>query len=80
MSANATPKPARRELARRVGAVVVAALIIAFALVNRGDVGVNWILGTFSTSLIVVIGVSFLLGGAGGYLLRGRRGARRRER
>jgi uncharacterized integral membrane protein len=85
MSADSPPKPARRdrrELSRQIGAVVVAGLIVAFALLNRNQVRVNWIVGTFSTALIIVIAVSFALGLAGGLLVgrRRRRSAARRER
>jgi uncharacterized integral membrane protein len=57
----------------------VGGLIVAFALLNRKKVDVNWILGTWSTSLILVIAISFLLGVVGGFLLRARQ-ARGRQR
>lgn len=69
----------RRETARTAAALVVGALIAAFAVLNFHDVRVNWILGTWSTPLILVIAVSFLLGVAAGLLgPRLRRRARRR--
>lgn len=64
---------ARRERNRRIAALAVGALIVLFAVVNLDDVDVNWVVTTTATPLIVVIGVSFLLGLLGGYLLRGRR-------
>ncbi len=62
----------KRERARRIAAVVVGALIIAFAALNLDEVKVNWILSTWQTPLILVIAVSFVLGLAAGYLVRGR--------
>jgi uncharacterized integral membrane protein len=71
---------ARRERNRRIAALAVGVLIVVFALVNLDDVRVNWIVAETSTPLIVVIAVSFILGLAGGYLLRGRRGRDQRSR
>ena len=66
-------KPDRKERNRRIAALVVGVLIVVFAVVNTDKVKVDWIVASSSTPLIVVIAVSFLLGLAGGYLLRGRR-------
>jgi uncharacterized integral membrane protein len=63
----------RADQARLAVAAVLGGLTVAFALLNTGDVEVNWILGTFSTPLIVVIVVSLLIGGLFGFAL-GRRG------
>jgi hypothetical protein len=52
------------------------ALILAFALVNLGDVKVDWIVTTTQTSLTVVIAVSFLLGVFAGVLFWRRRSGR----
>ena len=71
---------ARRERNRRIAALAVGVLIVVFALVNLDDVRVNWIVTATATPLIVVIAVSFVLGVAGGYLLRGRRGRDSRSR
>jgi uncharacterized integral membrane protein len=55
--------------------VVVGALIVAFALANLDEVKVNWLIGSGSTPLIIVIAVSFLLGALTGVLaVRARRG------
>jgi uncharacterized integral membrane protein len=54
---------------------VLAGLGVLFALLNTDEVDVNWLLGTWSTPLIVVIGVSMLIGAGLGLLV-----ARRRSR
>jgi uncharacterized integral membrane protein len=69
----AATKADRKERNRRIAALVVGVLIIVFAVLNTDKVKVSWIVTTTTTPLIVVIVVSFLLGMAGGYLLRGRR-------
>ena len=46
---------ARRERVRLVGAGVLGVLLVAFAILNLDAVEVNWLLGTWSTPLIVVI-------------------------
>jgi uncharacterized integral membrane protein len=61
----ADPPRARPDRKERMRLAVAAALGIAatlFAVLNLDDVDVNWIVGTWSTPLIVVIVVSFLLG------------------
>jgi uncharacterized integral membrane protein len=60
--------PSRRERGRVVAALVSGGLITAFALANLDEVKVNWIIGSGSTPLIIVIAVSFLLGGLTGVL------------
>jgi uncharacterized integral membrane protein len=69
-------KPARRrrEQARTVAAVGLGGLGAAFAVLNVDEVDVNWILGTWSTPLIIVIALSLLLGAALGFLVGRRRG------
>jgi uncharacterized integral membrane protein len=52
----------RRERGRLIAAVVVAALLAAFAVVNFNDVKVHWVITTGQTPLIIVIVVAFLLG------------------
>jgi uncharacterized integral membrane protein len=74
-------KPARAERterARLLAALLLGGLLVAFALLNTHKVDVNWILGTWSTPVIVVIAASFALGlGSGALLYRGRARARR---
>jgi uncharacterized integral membrane protein len=53
---------ARRERARAVALVALAVLITLFAVLNVEDVKVDWIFGTSSTPLIVVIVVSLVVG------------------
>jgi uncharacterized integral membrane protein len=52
----------KRELSKRVVALVVAVLMVVFAILNFGRVKVNWIATSGHTPLIVVIVVSFGLG------------------
>jgi uncharacterized integral membrane protein len=68
----------RSEQVRLALAAVLGGLTVAFALLNTGDVAVNWIFGTFSTPLIVVILVSLLVGALFGFVLA-KRAARPRR-
>ena len=68
-------RPVTRKL---IAAGILAAVTITFAALNFDDVEVNWLFGTWSTPLVVVIAVSFVLGAGGGYLVASRR-ARRRD-
>lgn len=52
----------RRERGRQIVAAALGAVIMAFALLNLGDVKVHWLLATGRTPLIVVIAFAFLLG------------------
>jgi uncharacterized integral membrane protein len=69
-------KPARprREQARTVAAFGLGGLGALFAILNIDEVDVNWVLGTWSTPLIIVIALSILVGAALGYLVGRRRG------
>jgi uncharacterized integral membrane protein len=62
----------RRDQARTVALVVLVGLGVLFAALNVDDVDVNWLFGTWSTPLIIVIAIAFLLG-AGVGVLTGRR-------
>jgi uncharacterized integral membrane protein len=59
---------------RQVAALVLAGAGGAFAVANVDEVDVNWVLGNWSTPLIVVIALSMLVGAALGYLVSRRRG------
>jgi uncharacterized integral membrane protein len=73
--------PSRRDRARTVALVLLTGVGVLFAVLNFDQVQVNWLLGTWSTPLIIVIAISFLLGSGVGYLLaRRRRGATRSRR
>ncbi len=77
MSTSETKPTSRRERARTVLLVCVAALVILFAALNTSSVEVNWIVGKGSAPLIIVIAISVLIGIACCYLverLRSRRG------
>ena len=58
---------------RQIAALVLAALGIAFAVVNLDEVKVNWLLGNWRTPLIVVIALSMVIGAALGFLVSRRR-------
>ena len=51
----------------------IGLIIVVFAVINRHEVKVNWLLGTWETPLIVVIAVSFLAGAAIGAFASRRR-------
>jgi uncharacterized integral membrane protein len=72
--------PSRRDQARTIGLVLLAGLGVLFAVLNFDQVQVNWLLGTWSTPLIIVIAISFLLGSGVGYLLARRRPGATRSR
>lgn len=65
----------RRERLKLGAAGAVAALVLVFGLVNTDQVKVDWIVATSHNALIVVIAVSFVLGGLTGWGV-----ARRRSR
>jgi uncharacterized integral membrane protein len=70
-------KRSRRELARTIGFVMLAALITLFAVLNLESVEVNWIFGSGEAPLIIVIVISVLFGIVLTYLAE-RRASRRR--
>jgi uncharacterized integral membrane protein len=70
------PARSRREQARTIGALALGGLGAAFAVLNVDEVEVNWILGTWSTPLIIVIALSMLVGAALGFLVGRRRGGK----
>ena len=49
---------------RQVAVIVLAGVGGVFAALNLDEVEVNWILGSWSTPLIVVIALSMLIGAA----------------
>ena len=80
-AASSPPRPgrggrSRSEQVRLVVAGVLGGLAVAFALLNTGHVEVDWILGSWSTPLIVVIVVSLLVGVLLGFTLAKRRSGR----
>ena len=50
---------------------LLAAILVLFAVLNTHEVGVDFVFNTWSASLIVVIGISALIGFAIGFLVRG---------
>jgi uncharacterized integral membrane protein len=76
-------RPARKERAivpKTIAAVAIAFLLIAFGIANDSDVPVDYLVGTRESPLILVIGVSALLGAVIGALLMRRPRARARGR
>ena len=73
--------PTRENQMRLIGALVVAAVLIIFAVQNRNDVRVSFLFFHWDARVIYLIIVSALLGMLLAYLLgRRRRRARRDER
>lgn len=64
----AKPRRSRADVARTALWVVLAALITLFAVLNLKSVQVNWIFGTSSAPLIIVIVISLLVGGVLTYI------------
>jgi uncharacterized integral membrane protein len=58
---------------------LLAAILVLFALLNTHEVGVDFIFNTWSTSLILVIAISALIGFALGFLTRGHLAGRRSD-
>ena len=56
-----------------IGAFLLGALAVLFAVLNLDDVDVNWIVATWQTPLIVVILISALIGAALGWTVARRR-------
>ena len=69
-------KGSTKDRARLTTALAVGALVTVFAVANLDEVDVNWIIGTWSTPLIVVIVLSAALGAGVGYFAARRRARR----
>jgi uncharacterized integral membrane protein len=73
--------PTRENQMRLIGALLIAAVLIIFAVQNRNDVRVSFLFFHWDARVIYLIIVSALLGMLLAYLLgRRRRRARRDER
>jgi uncharacterized integral membrane protein len=73
--------PTRENQMRLIGALVIAAVLIIFAVQNRNDVRVSFLFFHWDARVIYLIIVSALLGMLVAYLLgRRRRRTRREER
>jgi uncharacterized integral membrane protein len=67
----------RRERARNASLIGLVIVITVFAVLNVGDVKVNWVVGSGRAPLIVVIVVSVLIGAVISYFADRRAGKRR---
>jgi uncharacterized integral membrane protein len=56
------PRRGRAERARTAGLLVLVGVVVAFAVLNTGEVTVDWIVGSGRAPLIVVIAISVLVG------------------
>ena len=73
--------PSRENQTRLIGALVIAAVLVVFAVQNRNDVRVSFLFVHWDARVIYLIIVSALLGMLLAYLLgRRRRRTRREER
>jgi uncharacterized integral membrane protein len=75
MARDESSPPQRRDQTRLVASLILAGVVVAFAVLNVDDVRVHWILGEWNTPLIFVIVVSLAIG-----VLFGALAARRRDR
>lgn len=66
----------RRISARQIGAIVLVAVVVVFALANTQDTKIDFIFGDVTLPLFVVIAVVGALGFGAGYLVRSRRDKR----
>ena len=57
-----------KENRRLLAGLIIGAVVAAFAVVNRDDVEVDWLVTTSQTPLIVVIVLAFALGALAGWL------------
>jgi uncharacterized integral membrane protein len=66
----------RRMSGRQIGAIVLVAVVVIFAIANTQDVKIDFVFGDVTLPLFVVIAVVGLLGFGAGYLVRSRRDKR----
>jgi uncharacterized integral membrane protein len=70
-------RASRRDQARTLAWVLLAVIITVFAVLNTGEVTVDWIVGSGRAPLIIVIALSLLVGIILTYLADRRSGKRR---
>jgi uncharacterized integral membrane protein len=75
-----SPTRSRREVARDVLVLGVVVVAIVFAVVNIDSVKVDWIVGSSSAPLIIVIAISVIAGFVLGWYGQRSGGQRRRRR
>jgi uncharacterized integral membrane protein len=69
-------RASRREQGRTIAWVLLAVLVTVFAVLNTGEVTVDWIVGSGRAPLIIVIAISLLVGILLTYLADRRSGKR----
>jgi uncharacterized integral membrane protein len=71
MAADATHDSGRKVNVKLILFGILGAILVLFALLNTHEVGVDWVLNTWSAPLILVIAISAVIGFAMGFLVRG---------
>jgi uncharacterized integral membrane protein len=70
MAADAARDDGRKVNVKLILIGVFVALLVVFALLNTHEVGVDWIFDTVDVPMILVIGISAVLGFAIGFIVR----------
>jgi uncharacterized integral membrane protein len=70
MAANPPRDDGRKVNVKLIVVGLFVALLVAFALLNTHEVGVDWLFDTVSAPMILVIAISALLGFAIGFIVR----------
>jgi uncharacterized integral membrane protein len=76
MAANPPRDDGRKVNVKLIVVGLFVALLVAFALLNTHEVGVDWLFDTVSAPMILVITISALLGFAIGFIVRSHLAAR----
>ena len=68
--------PRKKLSGRQIGAIVLVAVIVIFAIANTQDATIDFVFGDVTLPLFVVIAIIGLIGFGVGWLVRGRRDKR----
>jgi len=69
-------RPRRKMSGRQIGAIVLVAVIVVFAIANTQDATIDFVFGDVTLPLFVVIAIIGVIGFGAGWLVRGRRDKR----